>query len=120
MREIRRGLRARADAVALGHGAVAEAAQLREDEPHPVAALATRGELGAHLRPDRRLRGDEALELVRVGDIHHEARPSCAQSLALKLVARMMRAQRSVSSRMVLTRASGPSPTGYMPATSSC
>ena len=71
MGEIRHGLGTRADAVALGHCAPAEAAQLREDEPHPVAALSTARQLRANLRPHRRLRGDESLEAVRIGVVVH-------------------------------------------------
>ena len=62
--EIGGGFRLRGDAVAPGHGAGAEAAQLREDEPHPVGPLAALAQLAQRCRIDRRLRLDEALEAV--------------------------------------------------------
>src|SRR6185437_5827049 len=66
MREIRTRLILRRDGKAPGSGAVAQARDLREDEPHPMAALLARRKLAANLREDRLLRRDEALQIVDV------------------------------------------------------
>src|SRR5690606_23224304 len=54
------------DAVPPRHVAVAEATQLREHEPHPVAPLATGAELGEHVLVDRCLRVHEPGDARRV------------------------------------------------------
>jgi hypothetical protein len=45
------------DAVALGHGGAAQALELREDEPDPVAAFAARAEFGKSPVKSSRLTG---------------------------------------------------------------
>src|ERR1017187_5907442 len=67
MRKVGFGLRAAGDGEVLRHVAGAEAGNLREDEPHPVAALASCAKLDEHLREDAGLGIDEALEVVRIG-----------------------------------------------------
>src|SRR5215469_1654080 len=68
MREVRPGLRERVDRVPPRHGAEAETRDLREDEPHPVAALEARAKFRdrALVYAASVLRGDEPLQLVRV------------------------------------------------------
>ena len=74
VRQIGGGLGARGDGVALRAVARAEAGDLREDEPHPVAALLAGGELGAHLLVDQILRVDEALQIERIGVVGRHGR----------------------------------------------
>ncbi len=55
---------ARADGVTLRHRAVAEAGDLREDEPHPVAALGAGTELRKYPWKRRGLSVDKSLQIV--------------------------------------------------------
>jgi len=59
-----------ADAIELRHRGAAEAAQLREDEPHPVAALLARLQLAKRDFEDRRLRRHESLEVEGIVGFH--------------------------------------------------
>ena len=67
MRQVGARLSERFDGIALRHGARPKAAQLREDEPHPVALLVPGGELGAYLAEHRILCCDEAAEVGVIG-----------------------------------------------------
>src|SRR5450432_3362483 len=85
MIEISARLVARGDGEMSCGFAVAEAANLREDEPHPMRLLATRAKLGDRVFKRRGLRGDKALEMERI--IHFESirevdRDAESQSLA--------------------------------------
>ena len=51
-------------------GAAAEASELRENEPHPVALLRSGAELSQDDFEDAMLRVDEALKVVRIGRGH--------------------------------------------------
>src|SRR5207249_10461379 len=67
----------------------AEALELREDEPHPMALLAARRELGVDLREDSLLGVDEALQAEWIAH-----RTSCRQGAATpRSVGRVMRAE---------------------------
>jgi hypothetical protein len=57
------GFGARADTVEVGCRTAPEAAQLREDEPHPVARLPSSTQLVEDVRIDLILRRDEAVEI---------------------------------------------------------
>jgi hypothetical protein len=61
------GFGERGDGVGAGGGARAEALDLREDEPDPVAGLALLAELAEDFGVDGGLGGEEALEVVVVG-----------------------------------------------------
>ena len=65
--EISASLIERGDAVILSGGTVAEAGELRENKPHPVALLAPGMELGERRFEDAGLDIDEALEIVVIG-----------------------------------------------------
>ena len=65
MREVRDRLLARSDGIGLGHRAGTEAADLREDEPHPVAGFLAAAQLRTYLRIHWRLRLNKTLEIVR-------------------------------------------------------
>jgi hypothetical protein len=67
MREVGFGFCAAGDGEVPGHGARAKAGNLREDEPHPVSALAAGAKLGEHLREDAGLGVHEALQVEGVG-----------------------------------------------------
>ena len=67
----------RGDGEALGHGALAETCNLREDEPDPVAGLAPAPKLLEHAVVDVLLRNEEAIEVVRHVPI---VRPACART----------------------------------------
>src|SRR6476619_6035799 len=56
------GLGAIGDSVEMRGRAASQAGDLREDEPHPVATLGARAQLGERLRVDAPLRVDEAVE----------------------------------------------------------
>ncbi|MNP25855.1 hypothetical protein D3C76_1186800 [compost metagenome] len=56
--------------IALGHGAVAQAIELREHIPHPVAALASGLQLLHHLVIHPVLRLDEALQIKIGAHVH--------------------------------------------------
>src|SRR5271163_520626 len=66
MGEIGARLVERGEAVELGGRGMAEPAQLREDEPHPVAALAPRSQFAEGGFVDGRLRRHEAVEVEGV------------------------------------------------------
>src|SRR3712207_3965766 len=66
VRQVGLSLVERADSVALRRGAAPQGPQLREHEPHPVAALAALPQLAANLGHDRVLGPDEAAEVERV------------------------------------------------------
>ena len=68
MGEVRHRLTERDDAVVAGHLAPPEPCELREDEPHPVARLVTRPELGDDPVVHRLLGDDEPVEVE-----HHRA-----------------------------------------------
>src|SRR5579863_2432207 len=59
------GLGARSNGEMLRGRAVTQALDLRKYEPHPMTLLAARAQLRQHMRPDRRLRVDKALEIER-------------------------------------------------------
>ena len=60
VRQIGLGLGARGDRITLRHHAVAEAGDLRKDEPHPVRPFAARSQLGQRVGVTFGLRLDEA------------------------------------------------------------
>ena len=68
VRQVGPSLVERPDGVALGHPAQAEAGQLREHEPHPVAGFAPRGQLGQGAVVDPIPLGVE--EALQVGSHH--------------------------------------------------
>jgi hypothetical protein len=49
-----------------GHMTVSETLNLRKDEPHPMARLASIAQFGTHLIIDRILRVHETLEIVGI------------------------------------------------------
>ena len=51
----------------LGGAAYSQTFDLGKNEPHPVTFLATAAQFAAHLRVDRELRIDEALQAVGIG-----------------------------------------------------
>lgn len=55
------------DRMALSHGAVPQAADLREDEPHPMARLPAPAQFVQHTRIHALLGLDEPLQVERVG-----------------------------------------------------
>jgi hypothetical protein len=65
--EVGGGFGERGDGVGAGGGARAEALDLREDEPDPVAGLALPAELAEDFGVDGGLGGEEAVEVVGVG-----------------------------------------------------
>ena len=67
MPEIGRGLVARGNGKVLGHGAVTEARELRENEPHPVTLLSTLAQFRENTLIDWRLRVDKALQIETIG-----------------------------------------------------
>ncbi|GAA4031752.1 hypothetical protein GCM10022281_09180 [Sphingomonas rosea] len=71
MREIGAGFVEVFEAIAIGHDAEAEPAQLGQDEPHPVRALLAGPKLGQRQLIDPALRRDEAGETqsMRAGRI---------------------------------------------------
>ena len=70
MGEVGAGLCQRADGEMAGHEALAKAGNLREDEPHPVAALGPGADLGQHLGIAVLLRGNEAFQVEFVRARH--------------------------------------------------
>ena len=80
--QIRRSFLSRNDAECLRHGAVAQAPQLREDEPYPVAPFSASPKFRAYLREDRILGIDETLQVVRIvffGSRHLCSRGPCSR-----------------------------------------
>ncbi len=77
VREIGARLGEPGDAVTPRGAAAAEAAELRKDEPHPVALLAPRREFAAHVAHHRGLRGDEAREVEGIVHARASVAPVC-------------------------------------------
>lgn len=67
MREVGAGLGAGVEGETLGHGTGAQAGDLREDEPHPMAAFLTGAQFTQRDRIRSLLGEDEALEVKRIG-----------------------------------------------------
>src|SRR5262245_19205780 len=65
----------RSDCIMLRHRAPAEASELREDEPHPVARLAAQAKLVAHSADHRLLRNEEAVEVIGISRSHARTSP---------------------------------------------
>jgi hypothetical protein len=64
----------RADAVIFGDRGTAETAQLRKDEPHPVAPLPARAQLAERAIENRHVRRHEALEIEPVSHLNNPPR----------------------------------------------
>src|SRR5947209_8667645 len=69
MPQIRFGFLDRRDAEPRGHRAMAQALELREDEPHPVALFAAGPQLGAGLLIYRVLRLNKSLQMENIAHI---------------------------------------------------
>jgi hypothetical protein len=70
----------------VGHRALAEAAHLGKNEPHPVRLFAAAPEFVADLWIDRLLRVDEALQFGRVGFIRWIVRAGQKRLLTFLLI----------------------------------
>ena len=73
--QVRRGFLSRNDSECSRHGAVPQALELREDEPHPVALFLSGAQFGTDLLVHEILRVHEALEIERnIHDCHSTGR----------------------------------------------
>src|SRR6516164_6852619 len=77
----------RRDAIEGRYRGVPEAAQLREHEPHPVTPFPACLQLSQSRRNNRRLGGNEALQVERISGAHHASVESWTLRLGLPIAA---------------------------------